>query len=667
MRHRRSTICLALLAVAVTASFVVIPTHFAHGGRSITSLLINPITAFTTPGPLLAQAGNQLAGIIPDLANVLDFIAGIPFAVFFTVISLAIEVLGLVVAAFLLLSGVFLDTVLLVQNFATSPIVQTGWSFMRDTLNVFFILFLLVIAFATIAGIESYGMRKVLPRLIAAALLVNFSLAIGGLFINFSRVAMDELMRRVTGTTLATGLAVKLVEKSLTHRFNNAAGAFKIVKNLFTESGTKKIPSPKQLMDTIKLTTNTGMLASSLIQLLLNTVAAVVFGAIALLFMVRVVALYILLILSPVAYVFSALPNTAGYARKWWETFLKYVIFGPVAVFFLALATQIASEAPDAPANMRALSAQLGINKTIEGTELGKLLLANVATADTQFGLIFVFFFVIVFLVFALIAAQQLSVFGATAVIKGAQTTGLFLPKLAWATTGAPVVAGLKEAQADIAKRRAAGWRGRLGAFLGAPLQSAETRRRMARRGEDEAVKSYKLQNLGLEETNAGIAAGGTAAVGYARYAVESKLHEEMNVEQLSASLKALADAGRTASSEFFTLANRLKEKAPMAGQELVASLTKQRVYMDDVQKTLGKLTKGQAYAAVKNDKKLAGLLRDGHIRLPQNVVQGAAEGGSDTEVGSLWNVPEKTPGAVKELTKSQKPPVLPGTPGGLI
>src|SRR3989338_9002160 len=50
-----------------------------------------------------------------------------------------------------------------------------GWAFSRDVVNLFFIFMLLFIAISIILGIESYGSKQILVKLILIALLVNFS------------------------------------------------------------------------------------------------------------------------------------------------------------------------------------------------------------------------------------------------------------------------------------------------------------------------------------------------------------------------------------------------------------------------------------------------------------------------------------------------------------
>jgi hypothetical protein len=65
--------------------------------------------------------------------------------------------------------------------------------------NMFFVLILLWIAIATIFDFQPYTARQLLVRLIIAALLINFSLAIAGAFINLSngiaRIFYDALRR----------------------------------------------------------------------------------------------------------------------------------------------------------------------------------------------------------------------------------------------------------------------------------------------------------------------------------------------------------------------------------------------------------------------------------------------------------------------------------------
>jgi len=81
------------------------------------------------------------------------------------------------IAGKLITSGVNFQTTLLDPEKIT--VIQTAWTMLRDFVNIFFILVLLIIAFATIFNKPTgYTAKDLLPKLIIAALLINFSLVI---------------------------------------------------------------------------------------------------------------------------------------------------------------------------------------------------------------------------------------------------------------------------------------------------------------------------------------------------------------------------------------------------------------------------------------------------------------------------------------------------------
>src|SRR3989339_945464 len=76
------------------------------------------------------------------------------------------------------------------NNFIHEKGVVTGWTALRDLANMFFILILLIISFATIIRAQGYGYKQTLSRLIIVAILINFSRMIVGVLIDFSQVIM---------------------------------------------------------------------------------------------------------------------------------------------------------------------------------------------------------------------------------------------------------------------------------------------------------------------------------------------------------------------------------------------------------------------------------------------------------------------------------------------
>jgi len=76
------------------------------------------------------------------------------------------------------------------NNFINEPSITAAWVVVRDLCNMFFILILLVIAFATILRLPNYEWKKLLPKLLIMAILINFSKTICGLIIDFTQVIM---------------------------------------------------------------------------------------------------------------------------------------------------------------------------------------------------------------------------------------------------------------------------------------------------------------------------------------------------------------------------------------------------------------------------------------------------------------------------------------------
>src|SRR5574344_497235 len=55
------------------------------------------------------------------------------------------------------------------SNFINAPAVVSGWKIVRDICNMFFVVIMLIIAFATILRVKDYTYEKLLPKLIIMA------------------------------------------------------------------------------------------------------------------------------------------------------------------------------------------------------------------------------------------------------------------------------------------------------------------------------------------------------------------------------------------------------------------------------------------------------------------------------------------------------------------
>jgi len=193
------------------------------------------------------------------------------------------------------------------NNFITSAAVSNGWTIVRDVCNMFFVLILLIIAFATILKIEQYNYKKWLPKLILMAILINFSKTICGLLIDFAQVVMLTFV----------------------NAFKDVAAG-----NLITNLGITEI------LTLAKSDASVGfweIIGAYVLGLLYIIIALVVIVTMLAMLVMRIVMIWIYIVLSPAAYLLSAFPGGQTYAKQWWTEFSKNLIVGPVLAFFIWL------------------------------------------------------------------------------------------------------------------------------------------------------------------------------------------------------------------------------------------------------------------------------------------------------------------------------------------
>lgn len=212
------------------------------------------------------------------------------------------------------------------NNFTDLPVIIEAWSTVRDFANMFFIVILLVIAFGTLFGLEAYSWKKLLPKMILAAILINYSRAICGFIVDASQVVMLTFVAAIkdaatVGLTEAFSLD-KLLQFGTTTTPSNAIG------DTQTTSATERL---------------LGIVAAGFMLSTLFSVQCVYF----VILIGRLVMIWFLTVLSPLAYVSSVLPQTQKFSSQWWELFGRYVTVGPLMMFFLWLAMFIAARSAD--------------------------------------------------------------------------------------------------------------------------------------------------------------------------------------------------------------------------------------------------------------------------------------------------------------------------------
>lgn len=206
------------------------------------------------------------------------------------------------------------------NDFQNANIVTMGWRVVRDVVNMFYIVILLISAFATIIGTpEEFHYKKVLPKLLLSAVLINFSRTLIQLLVDFSQVIMLTFVNAFSQA--AAGNFVSAL------RLNDILN---IAQSTPASDGTGGFISSQNIITAY-------MLANFLLAIMLGTIAIMTGFLI-----VRIVVIWLSLVLSPIAFFATALPSTArkalgAFTSDYWDRLTNALIGGPVMAFFLWL------------------------------------------------------------------------------------------------------------------------------------------------------------------------------------------------------------------------------------------------------------------------------------------------------------------------------------------
>ncbi len=201
---------------------------------------------------------------------------------------------------------------------ADSPI-HTIWDYCRGLTNIVFIIFLLVVIYSQITGvgISNYGIKKVLPKMIVVAILVNLSFLICQVLVDASNIIGASLR----------GVFTSVEEAAITAANGDTAVSA-------TEAAIAESDMYSAIVTGSTLTVLGGVVAFEtgaiwmLIPMALGAIVAVVTGLITIALRQAVVAL--LVMISPLAMVAYMLPNTEKLFQKWKKLLQQMLVFYPM-------------------------------------------------------------------------------------------------------------------------------------------------------------------------------------------------------------------------------------------------------------------------------------------------------------------------------------------------
>lgn len=223
---------------------------------------------------------------------------------------------------------------------ASSAIVL-GWTIIRDVFNMMFIFVIIWVAIATMLDISKWSAKQMLTKIILAAVLINFSFFITEVIIDAGNIfgawfynGIITTLSHVNGLGAGASASVSSATGgiSLSAGIAAAMGVFGIDN---ANNASQFANFATNLAGNWSLGDNTQILISAFLRLGIIVFASYIFAYVAVLFIARTVSLLFALVLSPVGFAGSLLPQTQEYAHEWWGELRKNVLLAPIFLLFL--------------------------------------------------------------------------------------------------------------------------------------------------------------------------------------------------------------------------------------------------------------------------------------------------------------------------------------------
>ena len=182
--------------------------------------------------------------------------------------------------------------------------VYSYWSKIRDYANILFVVFFLFVIYSQMTGygLDNYGIKRMLPKLIVGVIVVNASFYICGLLVDLSNVVGSRAFN-----------------------FVSAAAVGDIPAGEWSNSDSGWINKIAGLA--LVLTVGYFALATVISMLLFVVITAV---TTIFLLGVREAIIILCIVLSPLAFVAMIMPNTEGLYKKWWSAFKAALMVYPM-------------------------------------------------------------------------------------------------------------------------------------------------------------------------------------------------------------------------------------------------------------------------------------------------------------------------------------------------
>ncbi len=201
-----------------------------------------------------------------------------------------------------------------VTNDTNSPLYRM-WMLIRDIANICFVIAILIIVYSqlTSIGISNYGIKKLLPRLIIGAILVNVSFWLCAIAVDASNILGYGIHN------LFVGIRAQFMEGSA---FPTETPTWQSIAGVILAGSGTAVGGWSILVATV------GGSAYLFIPTLLGAILAIIVALLVL--AARQALITVFIIIAPLAFVAYLLPNTEKWFTKWREAFTTLLLLFPI-------------------------------------------------------------------------------------------------------------------------------------------------------------------------------------------------------------------------------------------------------------------------------------------------------------------------------------------------
>lgn len=205
-----------------------------------------------------------------------------------------------------------------VELFKSDSPVYAVWDNLRNVANLGFVIFFIVVIFSQLTGvgIDNYGIKKILPKLIMGAILINLSFIICQLAVDLSNI-LGYSIENILDSWMPTAGQLNITR---THGAGTVIGSIAL-------DGALLICIVRFLVLPAVLAIGPEIWVAVLL-VVITVAIAILFCFI--LLTIRKSFAVLLVIVSPLAFMCYILPNTKGLFDKWFKTFKSVLLAFPI-------------------------------------------------------------------------------------------------------------------------------------------------------------------------------------------------------------------------------------------------------------------------------------------------------------------------------------------------